>query len=43
MPQASQIAPVFQNRLLAVLPSEELERLALHFQCVPLVFKENSL
>ena len=40
MPQAQQIAPVSQNRLLAVLPPEELERLAPHFQRVPLVFKE---
>jgi CRP-like cAMP-binding protein len=40
MPQAPQIAPVSQNRLLAVLPPEELERLTPHFQRVPLVFKE---
>ena len=40
MPQALQTAPVFQNRLLAVLPREELERLALHFQHVPLVFRQ---
>ena len=40
MPQAPHIPTVFQNRLLAVLPPEELERLALHFQHVPLVFRE---
>ena len=40
MPQALQIAPVSQNRILAAIPSEELERLAPHFQRVPLVFKE---
>jgi len=40
MPQAPQIAAVSQNRLLAVLPPEELERLAPHFPRVPLVFKE---
>jgi CRP-like cAMP-binding protein len=40
MLQSPQTAPVFQNRLLAVLSPEELERLALHFQHVPLVFRE---
>ena len=40
MPQAPHIPTVFQNRLLAVLPPEELERLALHFQHVPLVFRD---
>src|SRR6516225_767650 len=40
MPQAPHIPTVFQNRLLAVLPPEEIERLALHFQHVPLVFRE---
>src|SRR5579863_2202858 len=30
--------PVFQNRLLAALASEELDRLAPHSQRVPLVF-----
>ena len=40
MPQALQIAPVSQNRILAAIPSEEFERLAPHFQRVPLVFKE---
>jgi CRP-like cAMP-binding protein len=40
MPQAPQIAPVSQNRILAAIPPEELERLAPYFQRVPLVFKE---
>src|SRR5271169_4273370 len=40
MPPALQIAPISQNRLLAALPREELERLTPHFQRVPLVFKE---
>ena len=40
MPQAPQIAPVSQNRILAAIPPEEFERLAPHFQRVPLVFKE---
>src|SRR5271166_1469048 len=40
MPQAPQIAPVSQNRLLAALPPEELERLMPQFQLIPLVFKE---
>jgi CRP-like cAMP-binding protein len=40
MPQAPHIPTVFQNRLLAVLPPEEIERLALHLQHVPLVFRE---
>jgi len=41
MPQTPQIAPVSQNRLLAALPREELERLTPHFQHLPLVFKEH--
>ena|SRR5271166_2633045 len=40
MPQTPQISPISQNLLLAAIPSEELERLAPHFQRVPLVFKE---
>lgn len=40
MPPASQIAPVSQNRLLAALPPEELERLTPHLERVPLVFRE---
>jgi CRP-like cAMP-binding protein len=40
MPPASQIAPVSQNRLLAFLPPEELERLTPHLERVPLVFRE---
>ena len=40
MPSAAHIAPVSQNRLLAALSPEELERLVPHFQHVPLVFKE---
>jgi CRP-like cAMP-binding protein len=40
MPQAPQIAPVSQNRLLAALPPEEIDRLAPQFQHVPLIFKE---
>ena len=38
--QAPNITPVSQNRLLAAIPPEELEHLALHFQRVPLVFGE---
>jgi CRP-like cAMP-binding protein len=38
--QALQITPASQNRLLAAIPSEELQRLAPHFQPVPLVFRE---
>lgn len=38
--RAPQISPVFQNRLLAAIPSEEIQRLAPHFQPVPLVFRE---
>ena len=40
MPRAQQIAPISQNRLLAVIPSEELARLVPHLQRVTLVFKE---
>jgi len=40
MPQAPQVAPISQNRLLAVIPPEELARITPHFQRVPLVFKE---
>ena len=40
MPRAQQIAPISQNRLLAVIPPEELARLAPHLQRVTLVFKE---
>jgi CRP-like cAMP-binding protein len=40
MPRAQQIAPISQNRILAVIPPEELARLIPHFQRVPLVFKE---
>ena len=40
MPRVQQIAPISQNRLLAVIPPEQLERLVPHFQRVPLVFKE---
>jgi CRP-like cAMP-binding protein len=38
--QAPQIASASQNRLLAAIPPEELQRLAPHFQTVPLVLKE---
>ena len=39
--RAPQITPASsQNRLLAAIPSEELQRLAPHFQTVPLVFRE---
>ena len=34
------VAPVSQNRLLAAIPSEELERLTPHFQRVPLALRE---
>lgn len=40
MPQAPQFAPVLQNRLLAAIRPEELERLTPHFQRVPLTFNE---
>ena len=40
MPRAQQIAAISQNRLLAVIPPEQLERLAPQFRRVPLVFKE---
>jgi hypothetical protein len=33
--QSPQIVPLSQNRLLAALPPDELERLAPHFQPVP--------
>jgi CRP-like cAMP-binding protein len=38
--QAPQIASASQNRLLAAIPPEELQRLAPHFERVPLVLKE---
>ena len=38
--RAPQIVPVSQNRLLAAIPPEELERLAPHFEHVSLVFRE---
>ena len=40
MPRAQQIAAISQNRLLAVIPPEQLGRLAPQFRRVPLVFKE---
>ena len=40
MPQAPQISPIFENRLIAALQPEELERLAPHFQQIPLVLNE---
>jgi len=38
--QSAQIVPPSQNRLLAALPPDELERLLPHFERVPLLFKE---
>jgi CRP-like cAMP-binding protein len=38
--QAPKIVPASQNRLLAAISAEELERLTPHFQTIPLVFKE---
>ena len=40
MLQIPQMAPVSQNRLLAALPPQELERLAPHFQLVSLVYRK---
>jgi len=38
--QTPQTAPLSQNRLLAAIPPEELQRLAPHFQPVSLAFRE---
>ena len=40
MPRAQQIAQFSQNRLLAAIPPEELDRLTPQFQLVPLMYKD---